>query len=47
MCSQSKIYYIKELFPLSNREIYGSVFLGIVIGLANAGGLGGGYIILN
>jgi hypothetical protein len=29
---------------MSQREIIGSGFLGFVIGLANAGGLGGGFL---
>jgi hypothetical protein len=29
---------------MTNREIFGTLFLGLVIGLANGGGIGGGYI---
>jgi len=27
---------------MTNREIFGTIFLGVVIGLANGGGIGGG-----
>ena len=37
-------YILKDLFPLTNREIIGFILLGLVIGLANGGGIGGGYI---
>ncbi len=33
---------IKDLFPLTNREILGSILLVFVIGFSNAGGVGGG-----
>lgn len=32
----------KELFPMTQREIFGTALLGLVIGLANGGGIGGG-----
>eukprot|EP01017_Pseudomicrothorax_dubius_P030999 TRINITY_DN3912_c0_g3_i1.p1 TRINITY_DN3912_c0_g3~~TRINITY_DN3912_c0_g3_i1.p1 ORF type:complete len:461 (+),score=61.01 TRINITY_DN3912_c0_g3_i1:129-1511(+) len=35
----------KPVFPMTTREILGAVFLVIVAGLSNAGGLGGGPII--
>lgn len=35
----------KELFPLAPIEIVGSVFLMILAGLANAGGIGGGALL--
>ena len=41
-----QIFILKELFPLTTREILGFILLGLVIGLANAGGIGGGYIII-
>jgi hypothetical protein len=28
---------------MSQREIFGVILLGLVIGFANAGGIGGGY----
>tara|TARA_B110000503_G_C7033464_1_gene365047 strand:+ start:137 stop:238 length:102 start_codon:yes stop_codon:yes gene_type:complete len=28
---------------MTSREIWGTVLLGLVIGLANGGGIGGGY----
>ena len=28
---------------MTNREIWGTAILGLVIGLANGGGIGGGY----
>jgi len=33
---------LKKLFPMTNREIFGTVLLGVVVGLANGGGIGGG-----
>eukprot|EP01017_Pseudomicrothorax_dubius_P049015 TRINITY_DN9040_c0_g1_i8.p1 TRINITY_DN9040_c0_g1~~TRINITY_DN9040_c0_g1_i8.p1 ORF type:complete len:166 (-),score=21.00 TRINITY_DN9040_c0_g1_i8:60-557(-) len=35
----------KPVFPLQSSEIYGSLLVIIVAGLANAGGLGGGAIL--
>jgi hypothetical protein len=36
----------KEVFPLELMEFFGSVSLGILIALCNAGGIGGGEIIV-
>ena len=30
---------------MTNREIFGTIILGLVVGLANGGGIGGGYFI--
>jgi len=35
----------KELFPLTGREIFGSILLMLLGGLTNAGGLGGGALL--
>lgn len=35
----------KDIFPLTFREIVGSIFLMLLAGLANAGGLGGGALL--
>eukprot|EP01017_Pseudomicrothorax_dubius_P024014 TRINITY_DN25563_c0_g1_i1.p1 TRINITY_DN25563_c0_g1~~TRINITY_DN25563_c0_g1_i1.p1 ORF type:complete len:422 (-),score=57.59 TRINITY_DN25563_c0_g1_i1:60-1265(-) len=40
-----KICQHKEIFPLTMQEIFGSLLVIVVAGLANAGGLGGGAII--
>ncbi len=38
-----KYYFLKKpLFPMTTREIVGVCVLGLVIGLANGGGIGGG-----
>lgn len=36
----------ETLFPMSSREIFGSIITGLVVGFANAGGAGGGFLIV-
>jgi hypothetical protein len=41
-CNETFFCEHKALFPMTKREIWGMGFLGIVIGIANGGGIGGG-----
>ena len=36
----------KKLFPMTTREIIGSIIIAIIVGLANAGGMGGGPVMV-
>ena len=36
----------EDIFPLNTREIVGTIVSGIVVGFANAGGAGGGFLIV-
>ncbi len=45
-CNSEKKCIHKDIFPLTWREIVGCIVIAIMVGLANAGGIGGGPVMV-